>query len=80
MVLLLRYENYPSLPHPLLQPTAMMSRARAYCCNRRWKRAEEDYRDVLSANPDSEDAKLGLQEILQPILELPMIAQDELDV
>jgi hypothetical protein len=31
-------------------------------------------------NPSSEDAKIGLEEILQPILELPMIAEDELDV
>lgn len=75
MVLLLRYHFYvaPS-------STTNKTRARAYSCNRKWKKAEEDYREVLVINPLSEDAKLGLQEILQPILELPMIAEDELDV
>ncbi len=55
-------------------------RARAYCCNRRWKKAEEDYQHILEVNPTSELARLGLEEIHQPILELPMIKVDALDV
>ncbi len=56
------------------------NRARAYCCNRRWKKAEEDYQHILEVNPNSELARIGLEEIRQPILELPMIKEEALDV
>lgn len=58
----------------------LLLRARAYCCERRWHRAEEDYQTILSFNPNSEPAKNGLAEVRQPILELPMIKEDALDV
>jgi tetratricopeptide (TPR) repeat protein len=54
-------------------------RARAYCCMRRWTSARVDFETVLERLPDDPGTLLGLEEISQPILELPMLDESSLD-
>jgi tetratricopeptide (TPR) repeat protein len=54
-------------------------RARAYCCMRRWTSARVDFETVLERIPDDPGTLLGLEEISQPILELPMLDESSLD-
>lgn len=54
-------------------------RARANCCMRKWNRARADFEAVLERLPDDAGTLLGLAEISEPILELPMLDESSLD-
>lgn len=54
-------------------------RARAYCCCRKWTKAEEDYELVLKKSPGHPQALQCLEDIRQPILELPMLDDEIVD-